>query len=131
KDHKVGGGERGTNKVAKHQPQHRPRSNLEQNNSKRKYRTRGPINDIDEELSDPYSIVNVIRDVKKLPGMEPGSKLLAQSSHVLRDIELRKLYVAQGDEDSKLRKAFTILQMIISSSSQYHNNSNEEDCVNT
>ncbi|KAF1883598.1 hypothetical protein Lal_00012512 [Lupinus albus] len=65
-------------------------------------RTRGSINDINEDLSDPYSIANVIRDVKKLPGMEPGSKLLAQSSHVLRDIELRKLYVAQGDEDSKL-----------------------------
>ncbi|KAF1891390.1 hypothetical protein Lal_00017022 [Lupinus albus] len=46
-------------------------------------RTRGPINDINEELSDPYSIANVIRDVKKLPSMELDSKLLAQSSHVL------------------------------------------------
>ncbi|CAL0308134.1 unnamed protein product [Lupinus luteus] len=51
------------------------------------YRTRGSINDINEELSDPYSIVNVICDVKKLSGMEPGSKLLAESSHILRDIE--------------------------------------------
>ncbi|KAF1874411.1 hypothetical protein Lal_00029838 [Lupinus albus] len=71
------------------------------NNSEVQSRTRGFINDINEKLSDPYSIANVLCDVK-VSDMEPGSKLLAQSNHVLRNVELRKLYVAQGDENSKL-----------------------------
>ncbi|CAL0316927.1 unnamed protein product [Lupinus luteus] len=44
--------------------------------------------------------------------MKPDSKLLAQSSHILRDIELRRLYVAQGDEDSKL--GFLLYEFILS-----------------
>ena len=66
-------------------------------------RTSSPHDTRNDDINNPYAIVNVVKEVKKLRGMEQGSQLLAQSCHILKDLAIRQVFVALEDEESKLQ----------------------------